>query len=350
MAAGVIRAMGVDMGAKAGLNHEDPQFLTDDEDKLRARIKARNASSAVWGFKVPKASLKLDFFEAHLRNPYYIVVYRNILSVIDSWQQRGAGQPLDVMEHILNYYSAISVHCRRTKSPVLLLNYERSVATEEARTMTVVNIAEMLGVELSSETLRRAKGMMTGDGSGYVNLPEHFFTVTPYVFPKSAPENDLEIEEITPELRVEGGWVEHKNAQPMISYRMANGENLPKRFRLDIDFDSSMQIKDSPLRIYFNFTGEYFPGHCARPPVKKGKNSYIVETSGFAKALGFGPLNYPARLNVRARMFRLEGRETADADTPSKILRNDNGLSEIRHSRARTLIREISRRIKSNAG
>jgi len=77
MAAGVIRGLGVDLGARAGLNHEDPLFLTEEQPRLANRIKMRNKETDVWGFKVPKASLMLDFYEKHLRNPYYVIVYRN---------------------------------------------------------------------------------------------------------------------------------------------------------------------------------------------------------------------------------------------------------------------------------
>ena len=32
MAAGIIRALGVDMGQRAGLNHEDPRFITEEDE------------------------------------------------------------------------------------------------------------------------------------------------------------------------------------------------------------------------------------------------------------------------------------------------------------------------------
>ena len=55
MVAGVLRALGVPMGDRAGLNHEDPAFLKDDPDKLRRAIRTRNKQHDMWGFKVPKA-------------------------------------------------------------------------------------------------------------------------------------------------------------------------------------------------------------------------------------------------------------------------------------------------------
>ena len=127
MAAGMLRALGINMGDRAGLNHEDPMFLVDEHDKLRRRIQTRNRDNPVWGFKVPKASLHLPFYEKTLRNPYYVVVYRNPLSIVDSWMQRGAGAPVDVLDRIATYQAAILELIKTTKAPLLLLNYERAV-------------------------------------------------------------------------------------------------------------------------------------------------------------------------------------------------------------------------------
>ena len=72
MVAGVCRALGVNFGDKAGLNHEDPAFLKENTSQLKQAIKLRNEKCDVWGFKAPKASLYLDFFEKNLRHPFYI--------------------------------------------------------------------------------------------------------------------------------------------------------------------------------------------------------------------------------------------------------------------------------------
>jgi hypothetical protein len=307
MAAGVIRALGIDMGRRAGLNHEDPLFLTDEKDRLKNRINMRNKESDVWGFKVPKASLQLDFYDKHLRNPYYIVVYRNSLAVADSWMQRGAGSMIDVLERTFSYQEALLKHFRNTKNPVLMLNYERAVQDQNAKDQLIGEIAGFLGIELTDELRERSAGMMTGDGKGYVNLPEHYFSGV--VKDTAEIGSEYAIEEASPELRNDQGWIVHDKPKPQLIYRLAGGgeQNLPKAFwlELDLEVDRRVDLLIRPIRLYFNFIGEYFPGHCTRPELKSGKNWLYVETSGNAVDFAFGPISVPMRFKIDAKMYAI---------------------------------------------
>jgi hypothetical protein len=303
MAAGVVRALGINMGERAGLNHEDPLFLTDERDRLLNRIRMRNAQEEVWGFKVPKATMMLDFYEQYLRNPYYVVVYRNPLAIIDSWLQRGTNSPVGVMERIMAYQNATFEFLQKTKSPVLMLNYERAVQGAGAKEQTVELMAQFLGIEMTDDLRARAVGMMTGDGHGYVNLPEHFFAVTPAPAGTQAGAELAMVE--TPDARDAKGWVTHAKVAPRLIYTPADGGTLPKTFILEMEFDDAgtMKLDSNPLRMYFNFIGEYFPGHCARPPVRVGTNRYQVETSGLARSMAFGPMETDVRFKLNPRFF-----------------------------------------------
>lgn len=303
MAAGIIRALGINMGKRAGLNHEDPLFLTEEHDRLEKRIRMRNKEEDTWGFKVPKSSLHLDFYEKRLRNPFYVVVYRNSLAVADSWIQRGAGNLLDVLERISEYHGAILEHARQTGSPVLMLNYERAVQNDTNKDLVVEELAEFLGIALDDELKGRAAAMMTGDGKGYVNLPEHFFSVTPH--DTADWGESLALTEEAPETRTADGWHEHEKGKPQLIYKLADGQNLPKKFwvELDLDVPADVDLSGTPIRMFFNFTGEYFPGHCTRPLLKRGRNVLFVETSGNASDFAFGPLAVPMRFQIHAQTY-----------------------------------------------
>jgi hypothetical protein len=312
MAAGIIRALGVDMGRRAGLNHEDPRFITEDEGKLVGVIKARNEEASVWGFKMPKAVNKLEFFEQHLRNPYYIVVHRNLAAVADSWNQRGAGQYLDVIERALDYHRLIVDHLRQTKRPALIINYERSVRDKDE---TVREIAGFLDLSVDEEAIKRAVEMITGDGKGYVNLPEHFFNVEP----ATAMPNKVLIQttDNLAEIVDADGWITFENLKKKLVLRLSDGSNLPKKFwlQLEIDAAESIDMASLPLRIYFDFIGEMFPGHCARPLVRRGMNSLLVETSGYAQAIGFGPLQAGVRFKLHPALYNAGPKDSIDVIT-----------------------------------
>ncbi|MEL6617684.1 MAG: hypothetical protein AAFP16_02325 [Pseudomonadota bacterium] len=311
MAAGVLRAIGVPMGPTAGLNHEDPLFLRDDPEKLQNAVRTRNKEHQMWGFKVPKASLQLPFWERTLRNPFYVVVYRNSMSIVDSWQQRGArGGPVAVLDRISQYQNAILDMAKKTSAPILFVNYERAVADEASKRATIRDCAAFAGIELDQTLEDRAVAMMTGDGKGYVNLPEHHFLVRPAA--PDGPRAAMPLREGNPDHRDAKGWVRHDNHKPLITYALETGDNLPKRFWLELDFASKgLRLGADPLRIFFNFTGNYFTGHCARPTVSQGRNMYWVETSGNAADFGFGPISMPSKLNITARAYAATA-----ADTP----------------------------------
>lgn len=307
MAAGIIRALSVDMGQRAGLNHEDPRFITEDEGKLEKLIKQRNKEANIWGFKMPKAVNKLDFFEKHLRNPYFIVIHRNLAAVADSWSQRGAGQYLDVIDRALNYHHFIIEHLRVSTRPALILNYERSVT---AKYETVQEIAGFLGLHVDEQMIQRAVSMITGDGKGYVNLPEHFFNITPC---QSIPNRPLiPVIDNSAEIVDEDGWITFKNFKKKQVLRPAMGGMLPKKFWLFLEFDApeTMNLADLPLRIYFDFIGEMFPGHCCRPIIVRQANYYFVETSGQAAAIGFGPLHAGVKLKLHPMLHEASSDDT----------------------------------------
>ena len=323
MAAGVLRALGVPMGERAGLNHEDPVFLNDEPEKLQRSIRTRNQQHELWGFKVPKASMQLPFYEKTLRNPYYVVVFRNPLSVADSWRQRGAGDTVDVLARINAYQNAIQKMVSTTKAPVLFVNYERAVADEASKAQTVSEFASFAGIELTDELQSRAVGMMTGDGKGYVNLPEHFFLVKPAKFDGDRPA--IELTEQVPEHRDTQGWVAYEKPQPKIIYKLSDYPNLPRKFWLEIDLQSEgLDLSTNPIRFFFNFTGAYFPGHCVRPRVRKGRNVFWVETSGNAHDIGFGVITMPSRLNIRARAYLPD-----ESDEPTAEPENTQGALSI---------------------
>lgn len=325
MVAGVLRALGLPMGERAGLNHEDPVFLLDDTEKLGKAIRQRNRTHAVWGFKAPKAAMNLPFFDRVLRKPYFVVVYRNSLSIADSWNQRGAGHTVSVLKRISSYHNAILEFAEQTKAPILFVNYERAVADDASKRAMVDEIAAFTGLDADGALSDRALSMITGDGKGYVNLPEHHFLVEPRTMP--APRTALPLVEEHPEARDMRGWVHHADFKPLITYAAASGDKLPKQFWLDVDYDATkMSLKDAPLRVFFNFTGDYFTGHCTRPPVQVGHNRFWVETSGNATHIGFGPMTLPSELKVTAQAYAADPADTrvaltadADAAGPEKV-------------------------------
>ncbi|MEQ8267716.1 MAG: hypothetical protein RH982_11000 [Parvibaculum sp.] len=308
MVAGVIRALGVNMGVKAGLNHEDPRFITEDFEKQSRIIRQNNKQNDVWGFKVPKAALSLDFYAEHLRNPYYVVVYRNIAAIADSWHQRGTGSYLGAIERTVRYYAAISDFMQKTNRPLLIVNYERAT---EMREQTVASLASFVGVEPDGEMTDRCVEMITGDGKGYVNLPEHHFRVSPVSDDRTAYPDEgvpISVADNAKNVVESDGWVSFDSPKKRMVFVQPGEAPFPTHFwmELDLDVPDSMNLEEDPVRIYFNYTGQYFPGHCARPRLRRGRNRLFVETSGKARGVAVGPLRTQVRMKISAKFYSAE--------------------------------------------
>jgi hypothetical protein len=286
MVAGVLRALGIDLGKRVGLNHEDARFITTDPQRLKRIIAIRNQEAAVWGFKMPNAATILDFFEANLRKPHYLIVYRNLASVADSWQQRGTGEYLGAIERGLEFYRLIAQHLRQSKRPAMIINYERATADKRG---VVEDFVAFLGLDVGKATIERAVGVVADDGEGYFNLPEQFFLVEPRPLTPDRPP--LPTNSNWAEIVGPGGWITFESINKKLVLTLPD-RKLPQKFWLMLDFESEPRVDMAtlPLRIYFDFIGLMIPAHCARPPVVHGRNHYLVETSGLASAIGFGPL------------------------------------------------------------
>ena len=303
MVAGICRALGVDFSDRAGLNHEDPAFLRDDIDLLAKRIKARNSEKDVWGFKSPKASLQLNFFEKNLRNPHYIFVYRNSLSIADSWIQRGAGNINQVLERTVIYHQAQLELINTSKNPVLFINYERAVASDKSKKDLVLALANFVGAETGKSYLEAALSMITGDGQGYVNLPKEYFLVSPV---KEIPRREEILLDVEYNAKpMADGFLKYENTAPGQICRLANGHKIPKGFFLELDLNSGdlRNFSENPIRIFFNFIGKRHPGHCARPIISAGMNRYYIETSGNALDISFGVIKPPKKLKIDVKAF-----------------------------------------------
>jgi hypothetical protein len=313
MVAGVLRALGINMGERAGLNHEDPKFMTDDTEQLAKRIADRNAEHTVWGFKMPKAALNLDFYQAQLRNPHYVIVFRNFAAVMDSWDQRGAGSPLDVLDRAVTYFSRITESVRVSGAPALAVNYERAVGDSD---LFIEELAEFLDLRLTPDLRARAAAIITGDGSGYVNLPEHHFLVQskPRLSEGCLDSSEFVCRHNLGDVADASGTVHYKNHQRKVVFTPDKRDALPESFWVVFDLEGDRsEIETSKFRTYFDFTGAFFPGHATRPVLTPGRNVLHVETNGKAARMAFGPVNPPSTF----RLTNVHFYEAPDDEQPA---------------------------------
>jgi hypothetical protein len=131
----LLTKLGFDLGVSQEKFYEDFQFHPkewESETRIKEYISLRNTEKSIWGVKLPYAVFKLEFLATNLRNPIFLCIYRNPLSVMNSVINREKNFKLGKKEntrigkalnHPLKYYRA-SLELFKINAPVLMVNYE----------------------------------------------------------------------------------------------------------------------------------------------------------------------------------------------------------------------------------
>jgi glycosyltransferase involved in cell wall biosynthesis len=138
------------------------------ETLIKARLK-----NPLWGWKDPRTSLFLDFWDSLLPNAYYVIVYRAPWEVIDSLYRRGTDEviwknPEIAAEIWKNYNSRILEFCKKHSDKCLLINVSRII---DDPSQLISGIYYKFGIQLSmSESQLVDKDIFKVD-STYSEIP-----------------------------------------------------------------------------------------------------------------------------------------------------------------------------------
>lgn len=133
MVAGVARALGLDLGEPGERkNNEDPRFHARPPRHLRKTVAARNQEQKVWGWKYPAAGSYLPDIYQELRNPYFIVVYRDPVAAALSQLRLDGGDDTRTARLALRESGANNAtntdFMLSTDRPCLVISHEKAIA------------------------------------------------------------------------------------------------------------------------------------------------------------------------------------------------------------------------------
>src|SRR5262249_48795734 len=156
--AGVLRILGVAMPKTVHpLKHEwSPVVYASagiDRDNTRRRIEEMNREHPIWGWKSPRDVFGVSQFETMLRNPHYIVIFRNIFDVCASTKRYEGLSFEALMPDVAASFSEIAHFIGTSMSPLALASFEQLTADPES---TIGPIAGWLGLAPGDETVRCA--------------------------------------------------------------------------------------------------------------------------------------------------------------------------------------------------
>lgn len=153
--AGLLRIFGIYMGENLGHQHEDRVFRRETplEEKLAA-IAERNATYDVWGWKMPNTIHYIGDVLKHVRNPHFIVVYRNPLAIAKSSAERD-GRPftMQLLNVPINHYTKMNRFLMDDDNPVAFSSFE---SADQDKHRLLFGLVDFLGVQPTRQQLDAA--------------------------------------------------------------------------------------------------------------------------------------------------------------------------------------------------
>lgn len=156
LVAGVLRALGLYLGDIPEGNNEDRNFHNKPLGQMRATINERNAEHDVWGWKYPTAVNYLPVLSRSLRNPHFIIVFRDTVATALSraqWDGEFIRRSGRMSLHETNANANANMgFALATRRPCMLISNEKAQSSPSA---LIDELADFLFVDRPDDDLRR---------------------------------------------------------------------------------------------------------------------------------------------------------------------------------------------------
>ena len=190
LVAGALHHLGVFMGQKAHAPvFEDVELAgaieCGDRDVARRIIRANDERHAIWAFKRPWLTDRLEVAESLFSRPKYIFVYRDLLSIAKRNAISMGGEVLPSMRQALHQYARTLEFIARSRPSGMLVSYEKALRypndfisslvtfcglspSEQQVRAAVTFIEPEPGAYLDASRLNKAQGRVGGIRDGQV--------------------------------------------------------------------------------------------------------------------------------------------------------------------------------------
>ncbi len=158
MVAGLLRQMGLYLGERVDPgNNEDPDFRDAPRAKLIEMIHRRNAEHDVWGWKDPGLYRTIGQDFGLLRNPFSIVILRDVFACAQAELWRGQTNDVfttlrrkqDEQSKMISFMDRIYA----ARRPMLVISYDRTIVNPER---AVDQLIAFTGLSVDEATRQRA--------------------------------------------------------------------------------------------------------------------------------------------------------------------------------------------------
>ena len=147
MVASVLEALGVPMGEKLGPVKEDVELSqaieSGDIYRFNQLINTRNSTYPIWGWKRPAAVEHSEIWEASLRNPYIIAIFRDPFAIANRNRISMLSDVFKNMENSISHLDMLVQFLQKQRHPTLLCSYEKAITAPEAFVQAVDNFLQL---------------------------------------------------------------------------------------------------------------------------------------------------------------------------------------------------------------
>lgn len=143
-------------------------FEARDWKSFAALAADMNAKYDVWGWKLPAATTELASVLPLVRNPRIVVVYKDACAV--GVRKNALGKVAGVLDGIsrcLNQYRLMTDALKTVACPVLLVSYEKGIASPETFVTALSAFVGVPGAALTPEILERITAGIEADRDHY---------------------------------------------------------------------------------------------------------------------------------------------------------------------------------------
>ena len=170
MVAIVLHHLGVNMGiGRDDVIYERPDVYAKLENKkmgmFKKFVEQQNNTFSLWGWKRPKSIEYVRRFESIIRNPHYVIPFRDLLAIAT---RNNLTVDANVQENLFqvyrNDYRKVIRFLHRNKKPTFLFSYEKAITDPNT---FVRRLAEFIGID-SEENIFKAINAIQPNQEEYV--------------------------------------------------------------------------------------------------------------------------------------------------------------------------------------
>lgn len=170
MIARILIELGLELGTHLGVNSsEDIEIRTLVKDtnlpEFEKLCRARDQRWDKWGFKCPSYRRVIPTFTPAVRNPRFIVTFRDVLAIALRNQISIGGDVLNNLQQSLNAYHHLIRQIEALTAPALLISYEKALQFPKEM---VVEIAGFVGLSPRPEAVTQACAAVANGDERYL--------------------------------------------------------------------------------------------------------------------------------------------------------------------------------------